>query len=229
MGSLREGGDDWKEILAALGTLYTRGAAWIGPAWTETTRDTRGAADLSLSATALLVSTPACDSRCRVSRRCATLVASTRGGLWNVAHPLLGLRLRSGLPEIQFESMVGATQPSFLAAHVVHGITIFPATGYVEMALGAATAGLGWSTPVLEDVAIMEPFVLPLSGAESAPDNRESAQGWPCDLPHSQSGGRVRGVDVARDRHHLSVTWGTARGGANFNRIAQCLPGRSAG
>ena len=75
-------------------------------------------------------------------------------------HPLLGRRLRSVLKEIQFETVLTAESVPFLNDHRVHGVSIMPTTGYVEMAFAAAHAALHIDSPSLEDVIIQEPLEL---------------------------------------------------------------------
>ena len=157
VGSLRKGQDDWTELLSALGTLYVNGANvdWAG---------------MDKDYARRRVALPTYPfQRQRFWYECSQPAASVP----SVGHStesavatqsLLGKRLRSGLPEIQFETVVGRTQPQYLADHVVHGITIFPATGYAEMALSAAAKGLQWDAPVLEDVVNLEPLVLSRDG-----------------------------------------------------------------
>ncbi len=73
-----------------------------------------------------------------------------------VGHPLLGARLASPLEEIQFQSVIGPTQPVWLADHVLHGKPLVPAAGYLEMALSAARMA-GFDEAAAESVAVLQP------------------------------------------------------------------------
>jgi NADPH:quinone reductase-like Zn-dependent oxidoreductase/acyl carrier protein len=83
-------------------------------------------------------------------------------------HPLLGRRLRSpALEETVFEAEVGSGAPAFLADHRVHGRVLFPAAGYLEMALAAANRSVGEGTLVVEDFMIRRPLQLAGQGRRS--------------------------------------------------------------
>ncbi|RIK32671.1 MAG: beta-ketoacyl synthase [Anaerolineae bacterium] len=79
-------------------------------------------------------------------------------------HPILGSRLRSPLKEVQFESTLNAESVSFLNDHRVNGMAIMPATGFIEMGLAAARLGLGFESPILQDVIIHAPLTLQAEG-----------------------------------------------------------------
>lgn len=55
-------------------------------------------------------------------------------------HPLLGERLDSPLAEIQFQSVIGPGQPSYLGDHSIAGQRVLPAAAYLEIALSAMRA-----------------------------------------------------------------------------------------
>jgi microcystin synthetase protein McyD len=77
------------------------------------------------------------------------------------AHPLLGVRLDLALPQTTwFESRVNANSPAFLRAHRVFQTVVFPAVGYVEMALSAG--GEIWKTGANEwrDVVFEQALLL---------------------------------------------------------------------
>jgi polyketide synthase 12/myxalamid-type polyketide synthase MxaB len=128
--SLRKGQDEWAQMLASLGQLYTRGASirWdvVAPAAegrkivlpTSPFQRRRFWADIG-SATSQRIGAPRS----------------------NEGHPLLGKRLRSPLlRESIFESVIGAQQPPWLADHRIQGQVVFPGSAYVEMALAAASS-----------------------------------------------------------------------------------------
>ena len=76
------------------------------------------------------------------------------------AHPLLGRRLPTAHNDVIFESHITKDAPSFLGQHRIYGAPVFPATGYVEMALAAGAELLGSEALVLEDFAIRQPLIL---------------------------------------------------------------------
>jgi acyl transferase domain-containing protein/acyl carrier protein len=81
-------------------------------------------------------------------------------------HPLLGRPLPAGDPaatQIVFESRLGKSL-AYLADHRVLGKPVFPAAGYVEVALAAGHSVLG-SPLVLRSFAVQRPLVLAKDGA----------------------------------------------------------------
>ncbi|MBU0485484.1 MAG: polyketide synthase dehydratase domain-containing protein [Proteobacteria bacterium] len=80
-------------------------------------------------------------------------------------HSLLGRRVVTAHRDVIFESRLRKDSPSFLADHRIYEATVFPATGYLEMALAAGVELLGTEGLRLENFTIEQPLVLPeLSG-----------------------------------------------------------------
>lgn len=75
-------------------------------------------------------------------------------------HPLLGRKLSSPLKMVQFESSLDRESFTFTRDHKVRGISILPLTGYLEMAQAAASISLGDGEVSLCDVSIHQPLVL---------------------------------------------------------------------
>lgn len=73
-------------------------------------------------------------------------------------HPLLGQRLHTAAAEIVFEASIWANIPVFLAQHQVFNTTVFPAAGYLEMALAVATTRS--PSVQLTDVTISKALIL---------------------------------------------------------------------
>jgi acyl transferase domain-containing protein len=75
-------------------------------------------------------------------------------------HPLLGQTVSLGARRAVFESTISVTPP--WGDHRVLGTTVFPGTGYLEMAARgyAAFRGHDWLPVVLRDVAFERPLVL---------------------------------------------------------------------
>ena len=75
--------------------------------------------------------------------------------------PLVGTRLRSPLfTEVVFERELSATTPSFVADHRIHGVVVFPATGFIAMAIGAVAEARGRRVAALRNLTIEEPLIL---------------------------------------------------------------------
>jgi acyl transferase domain-containing protein len=68
-------------------------------------------------------------------------------------HPLLGARLATALPI--FQNQLSGTNPSYLADHRIHNMTILPASAYIEIALAAKNT-LDSEQYSLEDISIRE-------------------------------------------------------------------------
>ena len=63
-------------------------------------------------------------------------------------HPLLGTLVQTARGEVVCEARIG-TRTGLLSEHVVHGVAVLPATGYIEMLAGAASKALGVDAVVL--------------------------------------------------------------------------------
>ncbi|MEO1423376.1 MAG: beta-ketoacyl synthase N-terminal-like domain-containing protein [Pseudomonadota bacterium] len=79
------------------------------------------------------------------------------------AHPLLGRRLRQD--DLVWTSTVDPVRLSWLNDHVVDGNAVFPAAGYLEMAVAAGAAWLETGRVELQDFDILKPIVF--DGANS--------------------------------------------------------------
>jgi myxalamid-type polyketide synthase MxaB len=155
--SLREGRDDWQTMLESLGELYVRGA---NVDWAGFDRD-YPRQRLSLPTYAFQRERfwkDAVDEGKRLTHAKASSTAAA-------SHPLLGRRLRSAALEGQrvFESQLAAAMPPLLADHRVHGTVVFPASGYLEMALAAAGEPC-----TLEAIELHEPLMFADSEAHDA-------------------------------------------------------------
>jgi myxalamid-type polyketide synthase MxaB len=79
-------------------------------------------------------------------------------------HPLLGQLVNVEGAEaedaVTFESEISAQGPAYLQDHQVFGQAIFPAAGYVELALAAAAAALGGERFLVKDLAVQAPLLL---------------------------------------------------------------------
>jgi acyl transferase domain-containing protein/aryl carrier-like protein len=91
------------------------------------------------------------DRRSRDSR--STSIATR----WS--HPLLGGRLAGPLPA--FESEIGLDAQVYLSDHRIFGLPLFPATGFIEMALAGGRESLGDRSLVLRDLSLHSALRVP--------------------------------------------------------------------
>ncbi len=73
-------------------------------------------------------------------------------------HPLLGYRLREG--RFTWENHLDTALYPFLSDHKVGGVVVFPAAGFVELALAAGSLRFGSPALDLEDLEIYAPLLL---------------------------------------------------------------------
>jgi acyl transferase domain-containing protein/acyl carrier protein len=74
-------------------------------------------------------------------------------------HPLLGYRYPTG--DGRWENTLDTNKLRYLADHVVQGSIVFPAAGYVEMALSAARRMSDGRTVEVESFEILRPLTIP--------------------------------------------------------------------
>lgn len=151
--SLKGDGSDWQRLLDTVAVLYQAGKDmdWYGfdsdydrrPIWLPTYPFQRQHFWL--------------DQRSSSSgnRR----AVSTDTGLAK-EHSLLGYRLDSPLKDHQFENQMSRVCPPYLADHRIRGDVLFPATGYLELALAAAKQLTEGSRCTIEDVEIRHSLLL---------------------------------------------------------------------
>ena len=145
--SIRE---DWEQLLQSAGTLYTHG---VDIDWVRFDQDYS-------RRKVVLPTYPWQRQRYWMDK------PSPRLGYQNNSntHPLLGRRVKSAAfknNEIQYESDLSATFPSYLTDHRVYEHAILPATAYLEMVLKAGTNLLKTDQLVIEQFAIHQALILP--------------------------------------------------------------------
>ncbi|NEO43741.1 MAG: type I polyketide synthase [Moorea sp. SIO4A3] len=151
--SLRQGVDEWQQILSSLGQLYVQGCKvdWLK-------------FDQNYNREKVTLPTyPFQRERYWVE----TKNSHQQKPYWLIAknwHPLLGEKLNLARIENQhhFQSYLTAESPAYLSDHQVFNKVLFPATGYLEI---AATAGknllmTGYQV-VVSDVTIVRGLVIP--------------------------------------------------------------------
>ncbi|MCB9450593.1 MAG: type I polyketide synthase [Anaerolineaceae bacterium] len=149
LASLRSGRDDERQLLGALGGLYTRGvpvnwAAFYGdyphykvPLPTYPFQRERFWPAITLSP---------------VQHQ-----PKPQPGL----HPLLGRRLRSPAEALQFEVELGTGWLSYLNDHRIYGTAVLPGAAYVEIGLAAAQAAFGAGHFAVEELTIHDALLIP--------------------------------------------------------------------
>jgi acyl transferase domain-containing protein/NADPH:quinone reductase-like Zn-dependent oxidoreductase/NAD(P)-dependent dehydrogenase (short-subunit alcohol dehydrogenase family)/acyl carrier protein len=153
MASLRRGRDDWHQMLTSLGDLYAQGVEvnWLG--FDKGYRRQRLA----------LPTYPFQRERCWIEtpERAASTDDSELLPAQTLPHPLLGHRLSTPLAETVFATRLSTEALPFLADHVVHGLVVFPATAFLEMATAAGNEVFGSPDVMIEDLTIKEALLLP--------------------------------------------------------------------
>ncbi|MEK8016255.1 MAG: SDR family NAD(P)-dependent oxidoreductase [Candidatus Parabeggiatoa sp.] len=149
--SLREGQDDWQQLLQSLGELYVHGVPinWFG-------------FDKDYPRSRLHLPTyPFQRQRYWIEAAVPNKLNFLKK--LGIDHPLLGQRLYSAPlkgQEIIFESNLQPNRPAFLAHHRVFQTTIFPAAAYLEMALAAGRSVFKSEQIILEDIVIQQALIL---------------------------------------------------------------------
>ncbi|MCC9607070.1 aminotransferase class I/II-fold pyridoxal phosphate-dependent enzyme [Blastopirellula sp. JC732] len=75
-------------------------------------------------------------------------------------HPLLGVLHPTALDEKLYESTLSASRPNYLRDHQLFGQPVFPATGYIEIALAAGREHFAATNVAVEGLNIHQPLVL---------------------------------------------------------------------
>ncbi len=151
--SLREGRDDWNIMLRSLGEMFLRGVAVDFKGFDRDYPRRRVA----------LPTYPFQRRRCWVLEEGETYqprrkTAAEAPG--RRVHPLLGMRLETAGREVVFVTRLGPRSPSFLNDHRIFESPVFPAAGYLEMALAAGAEIFGCGRLALEQVAIEQVLAL---------------------------------------------------------------------
>lgn len=121
-------------------------------------------------------------------------------------HPLLGRRLQT--PVCTFESQLTTESLAHLNHHLIDSQVIFPAAGYMEMALAAAHGYFGHGSHVVRNLVFHGP--LTLSGAPRTvqvtviPDNSESATVQIFSLDEDQEWTLHAAGTVSKSRSHAN-------------------------
>jgi acyl transferase domain-containing protein/acyl carrier protein len=150
LASLRPGHPERHQILQSLAALYIRGADLGGSAESQT----RSFSWMKL---------PTYPFQGKRHWSIAKQVEKSQGSLrlGTSAHALLGYKLQmADSNEIRFEVRLSGSETAFLRDHCVGRQSVFPATGYLEMVLAAATSVLPNARVQIEQVQFHQPLPL---------------------------------------------------------------------
>ncbi|GAA4432145.1 aminotransferase class I/II-fold pyridoxal phosphate-dependent enzyme [Bremerella cremea] len=75
------------------------------------------------------------------------------------SHPLLGVKIPTATDEVLFQTNLAPGFPAYLNDHQLFGNPVFPATGYVELALAAAKAQFESGLFAVEQMTVQQPLV----------------------------------------------------------------------
>ncbi len=158
--SLSQGKDDHEQLLKSVGALYAHGLA---PDW-NALYDAPSRRRVKLPLYPFQRERYWIEENTRIEDGESRIVAHDPPSTIHdprSSHPLLGARLRSALKEIQFESRVQTKAPEFLSDHRFHDVAVFPAAGYMEMALAAAEKIFGEGPCCVRELNILAALALP--------------------------------------------------------------------
>jgi acyl transferase domain-containing protein len=228
--SLRKGKDDWEQILASVGGCHVSGLPLDWRSFRQ------GYAGRKI----VLPTYPFERRRFWIGPELWRKQGSSSLGA--VLHPLLGVQMRTAVYEMIFEQHLTTASLPFLADHAVGASVVLPATAYIELALAAGATVWG-DVPVLEDLLIREPLVLPEEGrtiqTTLAPDGKFQVFSLEGDTWRLHASGRLRAgaqpspdrVDLAAlqaaqthsmkaEQHYASVAERGMRFGASFQGVS---------
>jgi acyl transferase domain-containing protein/acyl carrier protein len=150
--SLRQGQDDWQQLLQSLGELYVRGASID---WTGFDRDYQ-------RRRVALPTYPFQRQRYWLDRVAEKRITAQSE---NKLHPLLDKKTQSPLlKETLFESYFHKDSIKFLADHLVYDKVVASGASYISMVLGAAQLTFGTQGCVLEEILFEQALVIPEEG-----------------------------------------------------------------
>ena len=150
--SLRPGVDEWQQILSSLGQLYVKGVKidWSG-------------FDSDYNRQKVVLPTYP------FQRERYWIETNNNFNFWpkqklstdQKLHPLLGQKLNCASEQQIFTSQIGENSPNYLSQYRVFNQAVFPATGYLEIAIAAGNHQLKTPQIVIEDLSIGKGWILP--------------------------------------------------------------------
>ncbi len=141
--SLRQGRDDWQQMLESVGSMFVRG---VEVDWQRFEQDYK-------RQRVWLPTYPFQRKRYWIAEGGGRRAES---GI----HPLLDKCTRSPLvKEIVFESQLSTALFPYFEDHQVHGMVVLPLTGHLEIILAGAKSAFGAETQALEEIVMREPLL----------------------------------------------------------------------
>jgi len=152
--SLRSGRDDWQMMLNTLGQLYEIGIPIDWKAFDAPYARRR----VELPTYPFVRSRFWAPDTMPVSS--GDEIGSGAGLIpTRTSHPLLGVKIPTATDEVFFQTNLAPGFPAYLNDHQLFGNPVFPATGYVELALAAAKAHFEQGQYSLEQLQVQQPLV----------------------------------------------------------------------
>ncbi len=145
--SLRQGHDDWKQILSAVAELYQSGT---DPDW-------KGFEQPYQRNRVVLPTYPFQRKRFWMGGDVNKFKASFK----RFQLPMLGERLHTpGSKQIRFETLYNSTTPAYIGDHRLFGTIVVPGASHLALMLSAAQAAFGATQSELSNVCFLQPLVL---------------------------------------------------------------------
>lgn len=156
--SCRRNRSDWDSLLASVSELHLLGCKvdWQGFDLDYQRRRVR-LPTYAFQRRQCWLEAPAREARSEGTSQSELLRSAKTNG-----HPLLGRRIRSAVT--LYESELSVDAPVWLKDHRVFKSVITPAAATLEMVLAAATAHFKTSAVTIENVAILQPLMIPSAG-----------------------------------------------------------------
>ena len=152
--SLNTGMSDWEQLSHSVAALFTRGHSVDWKAFYKHTGYKK----------VVLPGYPFERKRFWLDSPARIVAAGSGSSDDGSRHPLLGVRIRSALKEIQFESGVSVGNPAYLGDHRVFQRAVLPAAAYVEMAFAAGRNLDPARSWVITDVQFSHALEVPETG-----------------------------------------------------------------
>lgn len=204
---LRRGKSAWPSLLEMLAEHFVRGGTFDAQAFDAPFQRSR----VSVPGTVFERSRHWIDAA-PLAPRASQLVVPAAGT------QLLGPRQPSPVPGAQFSRVLDSASPSFVADHVIFGVTLLPGTAFVEIGLEAAHA-VGLGTPVtIEGLELAAP--LPLTVPAHVHVMVEPMLGGSRVVRVTSAPVDDAGGDAWREHAVMRVRAGAAEGGAPTDSVA---------
>lgn len=144
LASLRDKRDNWETMLTSLGMLYTQGSQVDWPGFEKDYHRRK----------LVLPTYPFQRQRFWPEGSGRRVISRDQG-----EHPLLGMAVRSPLhPETVYTRAISSAESQVLDDHRIYGLSIFPGTGYLELALEVGRL-YHYSPVVIRSLEIEQPLL----------------------------------------------------------------------